>query len=58
MTMFFAVLASYIHLLNMKDEELDLSSTRHFFTAAVAMLPEVADNWHAKHTSPYTMAMV
>lgn len=51
-TMFFAVPTIYIYLLNMKDEELDLSSVRYFFTAAAAMPPEVADSWKAKYKIP------
>ncbi|NTW88027.1 MAG: long-chain fatty acid--CoA ligase [Desulfobulbaceae bacterium] len=51
-TMFFAVPTIYIYLLNMKDEELDLSSVRYFFTAAAAMPREVADSWQAKYNKP------
>lgn len=51
-TMFFAVPTIYIYLLNMKDEDLDLSSVRYYFTAAASMPQEVADNWHAKHKLP------
>lgn len=51
-TMFFAVPTIYIYLLNMKDEDLDLSSIRYFFTAAAAMPREVADSWHAKYNMP------
>lgn len=51
-TMFFAVPTIYIYLLNMKDEDLDLSSIRYFFTAAASMPPEVADSWQAKYKMP------
>jgi long-chain acyl-CoA synthetase len=51
-TMFFAVPTIYIYLLNMKDEDLDLSTIRYFFTAAAAMPREVADSWHAKYDMP------
>lgn len=48
-TMFFGVPTIYIYFLNMKDEELDLSSIRYFFTAASAMPVEVAEKWRAKY---------
>jgi long-chain acyl-CoA synthetase len=51
-TMFFAVPTIYIYLLNMKDEDLDLSSIRYFFTAAAAMPLEVTENWQAKYGLP------
>jgi long-chain acyl-CoA synthetase len=51
-TMFFAVPTIYIYLLNMKDEELDLSSIRYFFTAAAAMPLEVTENWQTKYGLP------
>jgi long-chain acyl-CoA synthetase len=51
-TMFFAVPTIYIYLLNMKDEDLDLSSIRYYFTAAAAMPREVAASWQAKHHMP------
>lgn len=51
-TMFFAVPTIYIYLLNMKDEDLDLSSVRYFFTAAAAMPHEVSDNWRSKYGKP------
>lgn len=51
-TMFFAVPTIYIYLLNMKDEDLDLSSIRYFFTAAAAMPRDVADSWQAKYNMP------
>jgi long-chain acyl-CoA synthetase len=50
--MFFAVPTIYIYLLNMKDEDLDLSSVRYFFTAAAAMPHEVSDNWRSKYGKP------
>lgn len=51
-TMFFAVPTIYLYLLNMKDEDLDLSSIRYFFTAAAAMPNEVASRWQAKYNMP------
>jgi len=51
-TMFFAVPTIYVYLLNMKEEDLDLSSIRYFFTAAAAMPREVADSWQAKYNMP------
>jgi len=51
-TMFFAVPTIYIYLLNMKGEDLDLSSIRYFFTAAASMPREVADNWLARYHLP------
>ena len=51
-TMFFAVPTIYIYLLNMKDDELDLSSIRYYFTAAASMPPEVAASWEAKYGIP------
>lgn len=51
-TMFLAVPTIYIYILNMKDEDVDLSSVRYFFTAASVMPLEVAERWHAKYGRP------
>lgn len=51
-TMFFAVPTIYIYLLNMKDEEIDFSSIRYFFTAASVMPNDVANRWRAKYGIP------
>ncbi len=51
-TMFFAVPTIYIHLLNRKDEDLDFSSIKCFFTAASNMPTEVAEAWQAKYGIP------
>lgn len=51
-TMFFAVPTIYTYFLNMKDDELDLSSIRYYFTAAAIMPVEVAQKWQTKYKIP------
>lgn len=51
-TMFFAVPTIYTYILNMKDEDVDLSSIRYFFTAAAIMPTEVAERWLEKYRMP------
>ena len=51
-TMFFAVPTIYTYFLNMKDEDLDLSSIRYYFTAAAIMPTQVAKKWLDKYKIP------
>jgi long-chain acyl-CoA synthetase len=51
-TMFFAVPTIYTYFLNMKDEDLDLSSIRYYFTAAAIMPTQVAEKWQNKYKIP------
>jgi long-chain acyl-CoA synthetase len=51
-TMFFAVPTIYTYILNMDDEDVDLSSIRYFFTGAGTMPQKVAKKWLSKYELP------